>query len=108
MKVADKGAEEMGLSEDEMAFYNALEVNDTAVQVLGNDQLRIIVREIAEKVKANVTIDWTTRESVKAKLKVVVRRTLKKCGYPSDKEQKAIDMVIQQAEVLANTYTSSL
>jgi type I restriction enzyme R subunit len=102
IKAADKRAEDLGLSEDEMAFYDALEVNDTAVQVLGDDQLRIIAREIAQKVKANATIDWTIRESARAKLMVLVKRTLNKYGYPPDKQQKAIDTVLKQAELLAN------
>ena len=85
-----------------MAFYDALEINDSAVQVLGDEQLRLIAREIAEKVKANATIDWTIRESARAKLMVLVRRTLNKYGYPPDKQQKAIDTVLKQAELLAD------
>ena len=73
IKEADKEGEKLGLSTDEVAFYNALEVNDSAVKVLGDDTLRDIAREIAEKVKANATIDWTIRESARAKLKVLVR-----------------------------------
>jgi len=105
IKATDKRAEDLGMSEDEMAFYDALEVNDTAVQVLGDDQLRMIAREIAEKVKANATIDWTIRESARAKLMVLVKRTLNKYGYPPDKQQKAIDTVLKQAELLADFFT---
>lgn len=106
IKESDKDAEKLGLNNDEVAFYNALEINDSAVQVLGDDQLKQIAREIAEKVRANATIDWTIRESARAKLMVVVRRTLNKYGYPPDKQQKAIDTVLKQAELLADNLTS--
>ena len=102
IKASDQRGAKLGLSEDELAFYDALEINDSAVQVLGDEQLRLIAREIAEKVKANATIDWTIRESARAKLMVLVRRTLNKYGYPPDKQQKAIDTVLKQAELLAD------
>ena len=95
----------LGLSEDEVAFYDALETNDSAVKVLGDETLRLIAREITEKVKANATIDWTIRESARAKLLVMVRRTLNKYGYPPDKQQKAIEIVLKQAELIADSYT---
>ncbi len=106
IKEADKEGEKLGLNNDEVAFYNALEVNDSAVQVLGDDTLKDIAREIADKVRANATIDWTIRESARAKLMVLVRRTLNKYGYPPDKQQKAIDTVLKQAELLADNLTS--
>jgi type I restriction enzyme R subunit len=106
IKKADKEGEKLGLNNDEIAFYNALEVNDSAVQVLGDEQLKKIAREIAEKVRANATIDWTIRESARAKLMVLVRRTLNKYGYPPDKQQKAIDTVLKQAELLADNLTA--
>jgi type I restriction enzyme R subunit len=105
IKEADKEGERLGLTKDEVAFYNALEVNDSAVQVLGDEQLREIAREIAEKVKANATIDWTIRESARAKLMVIVKRTLTKWGYPPDKQPKAIETVLKQAELMADFYT---
>jgi type I restriction enzyme R subunit len=105
IKEADKEGERLGLTEDEVAFYNALEINDSAVKVLGDDQLRDLAREIADKVKANSTIDWTIRESARAKLMVMVRRTLTKWGYPPDKQAKAIETVLKQAELLANHWT---
>ena len=104
IKASDQRGAKLGLSEDELAFYDALEINDSAVQVLGDEQLRLIAREIAEKVKANATIDWTIRESARAKLMVLVRRTLNKYGYPPDKQQKAIDTVLKQAELLADYF----
>lgn len=106
IKEADKEGEKLGLNNDEVAFYNALEVNDSAVQVLGDDTLKEIAREIADKVRANATIDWTIRESARAKLMVLVRRTLNKYGYPPDKQQKAIDTVLKQAELLADSLTA--
>ena len=106
IKKADKEGEKLGLSPDEVAFYNALETNDSAVKVLGDETLKTIAREIADKVRANATIDWTIRESARAKLMVLVRRTLNKWGYPPDKQQKAIDTVLKQAELLADNLTA--
>jgi type I restriction enzyme R subunit len=107
IKETDKEGERLGLSTEEVAFYNALEVNDSAVKVLGDETLKDIAKEIADKVRANATIDWTIRESARAKLMVLVRRTLKKYGYPPDLEQKAIDTVMKQAELMAYFYTNN-
>ncbi|MBK9221928.1 MAG: DUF3387 domain-containing protein [Saprospiraceae bacterium] len=101
IKEADKEGERLGLSTEEVAFYNALEINDSAVKVLGDEILKEIAREISDKVRANATIDWTIRESARAKLMVLVKRTLTKYGYPPDKQQKAIDTVLRQAEMMA-------
>lgn len=108
IKAADKRGEELNLTVDELAFYDALEVNDSAVKVLGDEQLRFIAREIAEKIRSNATIDWTIRESARAKLMVLVRRTLTKYGYPPDMQQKAIDTVLKQAEMLADYWTEGI
>ncbi|MDD3323145.1 MAG: type I restriction endonuclease subunit R [Paludibacter sp.] len=105
IKEADKEGERLGLTKDEVAFYNALEVNDSAVLVLGDDQLKQIAREITDKVRANATIDWTIRESARAKLMVLVKRTLTKWGYPPDKQAKAIETVLKQAELMADFFT---
>ena len=105
IKEADKEGERLGLTKDEVAFYNALEINDSAVQILGDEQLKEIAREITEKVRANATIDWTIRESARAKLMVIVKRTLTKWGYPPDKQAKAIETVLKQAELLADEVT---
>jgi len=102
VKEADKQGEKLGLSTDEVAFYNALEVNESAVQVLGDDTLKHIAREIADKVRSNATIDWTIRESARANLMRLVSRTLRKYGYPPDMQQKAIDTVLKQAELMAD------
>ncbi len=104
IKESDKEGERLGLTKDEVAFYNALEVNDSAVMVLGDDHLREIAREITEKVKANATIDWTIRESARARLMVIVKRTLTKWGYPPDKQAKAIETVLKQAELMAGFF----
>jgi type I restriction enzyme R subunit len=105
IKEADKEGERLGLTKDEVAFYNALEVNDSAVNILGDDQLKEIAREITDKVRANATIDWTIRESARARLMVIVKRTLTKWGYPPDKQAKAIETVLKQAELMADFFT---
>jgi type I restriction enzyme R subunit len=102
IRTVDGLAEKLKLSKDEFAFYTALEINDSAVKVLGDETLKNIAREIANKVRKNATIDWAMKESARAKLMVIVRRTLNKYGYPPDKQQKAIDTVLKQAEVLAD------
>ena len=101
MRAANARGEELGLSEDELAFYDALETNDNAVQVLGNETLRGIARELVKTVRSNVTIDWTLRENVRAHLRVLVKRILRKHGYPPDKQEKATRTVLEQAEVLS-------
>ncbi|MBV4356761.1 type I restriction endonuclease subunit R [Pinibacter aurantiacus] len=107
IKEADKEGEQLGLTKDEVAFYNALEVNDSAVMVLGDNQLKEIAREITDKVRTNATIDWTIRESARARLMVIVKRTLTKWGYPPDKQAKAIDTVLKQAELMADFFTKN-
>ena len=101
LRAANARGEELGLSEDELAFYDALETNDSAVQVLGDETLRIIARELVEIVRNNVTIDWTLRENVRAQLRVLVKRILRKYGYPPDKQERATQTVLEQAEVLS-------
>ena len=100
MREANARGERLGLSEDEVAFYDALETNDSAVQVLGDETLRAIARELVDTVRNNVTIDWTLRENVRAKLRAMVKRILRKHGYPPDKQEKATVTVLEQAEVL--------
>ena len=101
MREANERGERLGLSEDELAFYDALETNDSAVQVLGDDTLRDIARQLVETVRNNVTIDWTLRENVRANLRRLVKRILRRHGYPPDKQEKATQTVIEQAEVLS-------
>src|SRR3989475_3711376 len=104
MREAEKRGEELGLNEDEKAFYDALGVNDSAVQVLGDDTLTTIARELVEMVHRNVTIDWTVKESVRAKLRIMVKRILRKYGYPPDKQEQATLTVLEQAEVLSEAW----
>jgi type I restriction enzyme, R subunit len=108
MKAAASRGQELGLTDDELAFYDALEVNDSAVQVLGDQNLRIIAKELVETVKRNATIDWTVRENVRARLRVMVKRVLKKHGYPPDKQERATATVLQQAEVLGRDWAGAL
>ena len=100
MREANARGEQLGLSEDELAFYDALETNDSAVQVLGDETLCTIAREMVDTVRNNVTIDWTLRENVRAKLRAMVKRILRKHGYPPDKQEKATQTVLEQAEVV--------
>jgi type I restriction enzyme R subunit len=93
--------EELGLSEDELAFYDALETNDSAVKILGEPTLKTIARELVATVRKNVTIDWTIRESVRAHLRVAVKRVLRRYGYPPDKQEAAAQTVLQQAELFS-------
>ena len=101
LREANARGEKLGLEEDELAFYDALETNDSAVQVLGDETLRAIARELVETVRNNVTIDWTLRENVRAHLRRLVKRILRKYGYPPDKQEKATRTVLEQAEVLS-------
>jgi type I restriction enzyme R subunit len=107
MRDANNRGEDLNLSEDEVAFYDALEVNDSAVKVLGDETLRMIARELVETVKRNTSIDWTLKESVKANLRRLVRRILNKYGYPPDKQPKAVQTVLEQAEALAKDWLAA-
>ncbi len=107
MREANARGERLGLSEDELAFYDALETNDSAVQVLGDDTLRDIARELVDTVRRHVTIDWTVRETVRAQLRVLVRRILRRHGYPPDKQEKATQTVLEQAEVLSEAWAAA-
>ncbi len=101
MREAQKRGQQLHLTDDEIAFYDALEVNDSAVMVLGDECLKTIARELVEMVRKNVTIDWTVREAVRARLRIMVKRILRKYGYPPDKQEKATQTVLQQAEMIA-------
>jgi len=100
LREADRRGETLGLTESELAFYDALEVNDSAVAILGDDVLCAIAHELVEAVKQNVTIDWTVKESVRAKMRVMVKRILRKYKYPPDKQESAVKTVLEQAELL--------
>ena len=107
MRAANARGEKLGLTEDELAFYDALETNDSAVKVLGEPTLKTIARELVAIVRKNVTIDWTLRENVRAQLRVVVKRILRKYGYPPDKQEKATQTVLEQAELLSETWAAA-
>jgi len=107
MRAAQARGEALKLTEDELAFYDALEVNDSAVKVLGEPTLIDIARELVATVRKNVTIDWTLRENVRAQLRVIVKRILRKYGYPPDKQEKATQTVLEQAEVLSGNWAVS-
>ena len=106
MREANARGERLGLTEDELAFYDALEINDSAVQVLGDETLRDIARELVETVRNNVKIDWTLRENVRANLRRLVKRILRKHGYPPDKQEKATRTVLEQAAALADEWAA--
>jgi type I restriction enzyme R subunit len=106
MREASARGEKLGLSEEELAFYDALETNDSAVKVLGDETLRTIARELVETVRSNVTIDWTLRENVRAQLRVLVKRILRKHGYPPDKQAKATETVLEQAALLSEAWAA--
>ncbi|MEG1488547.1 type I restriction endonuclease subunit R [Acinetobacter sp.] len=95
----------LGLNADEIAFYDALANNESAVRELGDDTLKQIAREITEKLRKSTTVDWQVRDSVRAQLKILVRRTLQRWKYPPDKAAEAIELVMKQAETLSNAWT---
>ena len=97
----------LGLNPDEIAFYDALANNESAVRELGDDTLKQIAREITEKLRKSTTVDWQVRDSVRAQLKILVRRTLQRWKYPPDKAAEAIELVMKQAEQLSNAWTTS-
>ena len=107
MREANLRGEQLGLTEDELAFYDALETNDSAVQILGDETLCTIASELVETVRNNVTIDWTLRESVRASLRRYVRRVLRRHGYPPDKQEQATLTVLEQAEVLSEGWATA-
>jgi type I restriction enzyme R subunit len=104
MRETDRRGEQLGLSEEELAFYDALESNDSAVKVLGEPTLKQIARELVETVRRNVTIDWAERENVRAHLRRLVKRVLRKYGYPPDKQEKATQTVLEQAEAFSELW----
>jgi type I restriction enzyme, R subunit len=104
LNAANKRGENLGLTEDEIAFYDALEVNDSAVKVLGDECLKKIAQELVVTVRKSVTIDWNMRENARAQIRVMVKRILRKYGYPPDMQEKATQTVLEQAEVLCKDW----
>jgi len=107
MREASKRGEELGLNEDEVAFYDALGVNDSAVKVLGDEKLQGIAQELVKAVRGNLKIDWTVRENVRAEMRVMVKRILRRFGYPPDKQDRATELVLEQAEVLCSAWAAA-
>ncbi len=107
IKEADKRGVDLGLSVDELAFYDALANNESARQVLGDKTLRELAVILVEKVKANVAIDWTLKESVRAKLRTIVKRLLRKYGYPPDQQKLATETILQQTELLCDDWVEA-
>jgi len=104
LREADKRGEKLGLTEDEIAFYDALEVNDSAVAILGDATLRLIAQELVKAMRSSITIDWTVRENVRAQMRVIIKRILRKYNYPPDKQAHATELVLEQAEVLCRDW----
>ncbi len=100
LDAAGKRGESLGLTEDEVAFYDALATNDSAVQAMGDAKLKFIATELITQVKRSVSIDWTLRDSARAKIRVMVKRILNKHGYPPDLQDAAVKTVLAQAELL--------
>ncbi|HNV72848.1 MAG TPA: DUF3387 domain-containing protein, partial [Candidatus Ozemobacteraceae bacterium] len=106
MSAATKRGEDLGLNPDEVAFYDALAANESAVKAMGNAELKVIAAELVTQVRKSVTIDWTMRESARARIKVMVKRILKKYGYPPDLQEEATRTVLAQAELLCADWVS--
>ena len=107
LRDAERRGASLGLTDDETAFYEALEVNDSAVKVLGDDTLKKIAQDLAKSVRASATIDWTLKGSVQAEMRVKVKRILRKYGYPPDKQEQAVKTVVEQAELFADTWAGA-
>jgi type I restriction enzyme, R subunit len=104
-KVSNRG-EDLGLNNDEIAFYDALETNEASVRELGDETLKKIAVELTDNLRKNTTIDWAVRETVRAKLRLMIKRILRKYKYPPDQEQKVIEIVLEQAETLSESWVS--
>lgn len=108
IKLADQRGEKLNLDFRELAFYDALEVSDSAVKVLGDDILKTIARELVDSVRNSVTIDWDKKESVQAKMRVLIKRILKKYGYPPDLQENAVKTILEQAKLLGEDFSENL
>jgi type I restriction enzyme R subunit len=107
MRLAEARGHDMGLSNDEVAFYDALAENDSAKQVIGDEKLKFLAQELVERVKQSVTIDWQVRENARAHIRVLVKRILRKYGYPPDMQARATELVLEQAEVLCKDWSGN-
>ncbi|MGB9671248.1 MAG: type I restriction endonuclease subunit R [Halothiobacillaceae bacterium] len=107
IRAARQRGEESGLSDEEIAFYDALAENESAVQVMGDDKLRVIAHELLVSLRENVSVDWAHRDSARARMRVLVKRILRKYGYPPDLQDTAVQTVLQQAEALSSGWSVS-
>lgn len=107
MDAATKRGDELGLTDDEVAFYEALAVNDSAVQAMGDEKLKVIATELITQVRKRVTIDWNLRETARARIRVLVKRILNKYGYPPDLQEEAVKTVLRQAELLCAEWSEA-
>lgn len=105
MREAQSRGQILELTDDEVAFYDALAENESARDVLGDEQLRFLAQELVERVKQNVSIDWQVRENARAQIRFLVKRVLRKYGYPPDMQTRATELVLEQAEVLCKDWT---
>ena len=105
MREAQRRGEQLGLSDDEAAFYDALASNDSAVEVLGDETLKEIAQVLVDRVRKSVTVDWNRRENARAQLRVLVKRILRQYGYPPDKQEQATELVLEQVGVLCDEWT---
>ena len=106
IRAARQRGEESGLTDEEIAFYDALAENESAVQAMGDDKLRLIAHELLISLRENVTVDWARRDSARARMRVLVKRILRKYGYPPDLQDAAVQTVLQQAEALSSMWAS--
>ncbi len=107
LDAAGKRGENLGLTDDEVAFYDALASNGSAIEAMGDDKLKVIAAELITQVRNSVTIDWTLRESARAKIRVMVKRILNKYGYPPDLQEEAVKTVLMQAELLCADWVAA-
>lgn len=104
LRAARERGEANGMTQEEIAFYDALAENESAMEVMGDEQLRVIAHELLMSLRDNVTVDWAHRQSARARLRVLVKRILRKYGYPPDLQDAAVRTVLQQAEALTELW----
>lgn len=107
IKAADKRGEDLNLDYRELAFYDALEVSDSAVKILGDETLKAIARELVDSVRSSVTIDWDKKESIQAKMRVMIKRILKRHGYPPEKQEQAVRTILEQAKMIGDDFAET-
>ncbi len=106
IKAARQRGEETGLNQEEIAFYDALAENQSARDMMGEPALRVIALELVKSLKSSITVDWMHRDAARARLRVLVKRVLRKYGYPPDLQDAAVQNVLQQAEVLSANWAA--